>query len=221
MGYAQSKLVAETLCVKAAQQTGLPARVLRIGQVVGDTEHGIWNTTEAIPLMIQAATTTGALPELDEYHRWLPVNTVAGIVADISLSTSLPVSEIKYQNEGGKGNENAQQIFNIINPSPFHWTRDLLPYLQNAGLQFEQVEQRAWIKRLRESNPDPVANPPIKLVDFFAAKYDTDTPKRAARWETGRTRGVSATFRDEVGALDQGVVGKMVGYFLGRKGWAR
>src|SRR5699024_8914255 len=55
MGYAQSKLVGEYICSNASRQTSLTTRVLRIGQVVGDTQHGIWNSTEAIPLMLQCA----------------------------------------------------------------------------------------------------------------------------------------------------------------------
>lgn len=66
MGYARSKLVTERIIRAAAEQTGMVARVLRVGQIVGDSKMGIWNTTEAIPLMIQSAVTMGALPALDE-----------------------------------------------------------------------------------------------------------------------------------------------------------
>jgi nucleoside-diphosphate-sugar epimerase len=66
MGYARSKLVAEKIIEAAARQTGMVAKVLRVGQIVGDAENGIWNTTEAIPLMIRSAVTLGALPSLDE-----------------------------------------------------------------------------------------------------------------------------------------------------------
>lgn len=66
MGYARSKLVAERIIKAAAEKTGMVARILRIGQIIGDSEFGIWNTTEAIPLMIQSAVTLGVLPDLDE-----------------------------------------------------------------------------------------------------------------------------------------------------------
>jgi thioester reductase-like protein len=66
MGYARSKLVTERIVKMAAEQTGMVATVLRVGQIIGDSEEGIWNTTEAIPLMIQSAVTMGALPALDE-----------------------------------------------------------------------------------------------------------------------------------------------------------
>ncbi|KAI9376213.1 hypothetical protein BJX61DRAFT_531045 [Aspergillus egyptiacus] len=211
MGYAQSKLVAEHLCINAAKQTGLHARVLRIGQVVGDTTHGIWNTTEAIPLMLQAAKTIGALPKLDEFHRWLPVDSVASIISDILLSSTPEYDASTVE---------TQPVFNIISPHPFHWTKDLLPFIRDAGLEFEELNPREWILRLRESNPDPVKNPPIKLVDFFAGKYDTEEPKRALGWETRKTGEVSGTFK-KVSPLDQGMVGKMMGYFMEEWGWER
>jgi len=62
MGYARSKLVTEYICHAAAAKAGIAARVLRVGQIVGDTHFGMWNATEAIPLTIQSATTIGALP---------------------------------------------------------------------------------------------------------------------------------------------------------------
>ena len=174
MGYARSKLVTEHICVLAGKETGISARILRVGQVIGDTVHGIWNDTEAIPLMLQAATTIGAIPALDENPLWLPVDTVAHGVTDISLS------------DAGSG------VMNLVNHQSFHWTRDLLPALHATGLDFEEVGQKEWVDRLRASNPDPVANPPIKLLEFFASKYDNDNPKRSGlTYATGKARSIS------------------------------
>ncbi|WXC42822.1 hypothetical protein SNK03_002592 [Fusarium graminearum] len=64
-GYARSKYVAEHITGNACK-AGAVARVLRLGQLVGDTKVGEWNTTEGIPLMIQTAVTLGALPALNE-----------------------------------------------------------------------------------------------------------------------------------------------------------
>lgn len=65
-GYARSKWVSEQIVRNAAKEVDADSRVLRIGQLVGDSKIGEWNTTEGVPLMIQTATTTGALPALDE-----------------------------------------------------------------------------------------------------------------------------------------------------------
>jgi len=64
-GYARSKLVAERIVAAAAETAGVPTRILRIGQVVGDTQVGIWNDTEAWPLIVRSARTLGVLPSLD------------------------------------------------------------------------------------------------------------------------------------------------------------
>lgn len=208
MGYAQSKLVGEHICANAAKQTGLTSRVLRIGQIIGDTKHGIWNPTEAFPLMLQSATTIGALPRLDESPRWMPVDTVAGVVVDISLADT-PGFDSSMDPYPG--------VFNILNPHPFHWTNDLLPYLRNAGLEFEELGQREWVRRLRASNADPVANPPVKLVEFFASKYDSDLKPKRLEWDTEKARTVSSTFRG-VGLVDQAIVEKSLAYFRG-EGW--
>ncbi|KAK2757279.1 putative NRPS-like protein biosynthetic cluster [Arachnomyces sp. PD_36] len=205
MGYAQSKLVTEALCARAVSETGMDARVLRVGQIVADTVQGIWNDTEAIPLMLQAASTMGALPTLDESPRWLPVDYVAETVLDISLSPDSP-----------------QAFFNIVNPATFHWTKDLLPALKAAGLRFEEVDQREWIRRLRSSNPDPGANPTIKLLEFFAGKYDRDTneKRRAIGYGTSATEKLSPILasRPETGQ-NISFVRKFVNHFLSTS-WA-
>ncbi|KIX95558.1 uncharacterized protein Z520_08678 [Fonsecaea multimorphosa CBS 102226] len=201
MGYAQSKLVTEHLVTRAASQTGMEARVLRVGQIIADTAHGIWNDTEAIPLMLRAATTIGTLPALDECPRWLPVDSVARTVIDMSLSST------------------TKSVFNIVNPRTFHWTKELLPALHSAGLSFAEVNQREWIRHLRASNPDPEQNPTIKLVEFFANKYDNDVTKRKNfNYVTTTAEQVSPEL-GIVPALSADLVKKFVGHFL-KTSWA-
>jgi thioester reductase-like protein len=195
MGYAQSKLLTEHLSQIATEQTGISTHVLRIGQVIGDTEHGIWNATEAIPMMLRSSTTIGALPCLDECPRWLPVDTVAKTVIDITLSSA------------------PSGVVNIVNPQTFHWTRDLLPYLLASGIQFDELTPRDWIARLRASNPDPVANPPYKLLQFFSNKYGKDsTPQSPPEWQTEKARTWSKSL-SEAPVLDQGLVDRMIMHF--------
>ncbi|KAF3763913.1 hypothetical protein M406DRAFT_332357 [Cryphonectria parasitica EP155] len=195
MGYAQSKSVAEAICARAGETSGVPVRVLRIGQIVADTEHGVWNATEGVVMCMQTALTVGALPKLQEEPSWLPVDVVAQGVSEISLS--------------GAGSLFA----NVANHRLFSWTNDLLPALRGAGLKFEEVEPKEWIRRLRESNPDPVANPPIRLVDFFATKYDKESFAPSKRYVTENARSLSQALADPP-LLDQEFVNKFVGQFL-------
>lgn len=69
-GYARSKYVGEEVVLEAARR-GADARVLRVGQLVGDTGVGAWNAGEGVPLMIRTAETLGVLPELDEVSFFL------------------------------------------------------------------------------------------------------------------------------------------------------
>lgn len=175
----------------------MAARVLRVGQIVADQSSGIWNDTEAIPLMLQAATTIGALPTLNERPRWLPVDVVATAVNDISLS------------------DTSKTFFNVVNPNTFSWTNDLLPSLKQAGLSFEKIEQREWIKRLRASNQDVEQNPTYKLLEFFASKYDKESSKAnpGLEYETAAVEAISPALRD-CPALTQDLVTKFVRQFL-------
>lgn len=197
MGYAQSKLVTENLCDRASRQTGLKTRVLRVGQIIGDTQHGRWNTTEAIPLMLQAARTIGALPELDETPYWLPVDTVAKACSEIACSAA----------DSG--------VMNIVNEKSFHWSRDLMPLLKDAGLHFETVPQQEWVRRLRASEADPVKNPPIKLLDFFASKYDNDKPRRLLTHSTTRAQGFSPSLQN-ADVIGRDIVDKIVSQLVGQ-----
>jgi carbohydrate kinase (thermoresistant glucokinase family) len=194
MGYAQSKSVAEHLCARAAQRAGVRTRVLRVGQIIADTKHGVWNHTEAIPLMLQTAITVGALPRLRETPSWLPVDDVAQAVADISLSDAGTV------------------VANVTNPKSFRWTEDLLPALRTAGLEFDEVEPKEWVRRLRESDQDPEANPPIKLVEFFASKYDRDEFPPSKMFATDVARRLSPALADAP-VLSKNLVAKFVAYF--------
>lgn len=47
----------------------------------------------------------------------------------------------------------------------------MLPVMANAGLTFEALPTDQWMERLRNSEQDPVKNPPIKLLDWFESKY--------------------------------------------------
>ncbi|RDW81354.1 putative NRPS-like enzyme (JCVI) [Aspergillus mulundensis] len=196
MGYAQSKLVTEHVVNRACHETSLSARVLRVGQIVADTEHGIWNATEAIPMIFQTAETVNALPLLDEILSWTPVDTIASSIIEATLSPT------------------AAEVMNVTNPSLSHWTRDLLPLLKEAGLTFDALPKREWLARLR-SNTDPTTNPPIKLLDFFSNKYDNDSPPRVLLYDTKKSQSAAPSLRNAAG-LTQDFVNRFVRYFRGQ-----
>jgi carbohydrate kinase (thermoresistant glucokinase family) len=194
MGYAQSKLVTEHIVNRAAHQTGMTARVLRVGQIISDTVHGIWNPTEAIPMMLQTAETIHALPQLEDLISWTPVDFIASSVIDLTLAPT------------------AGEVVNLTNPTLSHWTQDLLPLLRQSGLEFEELKPRDWLNRLRRSNPDPGKNPPIKLVDFFVKKYDHDRPSRVLLYSTQKAQAAAPALR-QAGGLTAELVTRFIKYF--------
>ncbi|KAI1462010.1 L-aminoadipate-semialdehyde dehydrogenase [Annulohypoxylon moriforme] len=211
MGYARSKLVTEHIIRAAARKTGMHARVLRTGQLMGDSHKALWNPTEAIPLMIQSATTIGALPMLDETPSWLPVDICAAAILELSgLSPSAK----------GHLSENSEEVYHVLNPILFSWSKDLLPALRAAGLEFETVSQREWVRRLRESEPDPQKNPPIKLLHFFEEKYDNDSAGRSGLvFETQTTAKYSEIIDKGFDIIESGILQKCLDNW--RLAWAR
>lgn len=101
-GYARSKLVSEHI-VKAASKAGADAHILRIGQIIGDTITGAWNSTEAFPLTIQSALALKTLPQLDvvstEYlpHSQSPANLARRARGSQSTLWQAPSSTFSYQ----------------------------------------------------------------------------------------------------------------------------
>ncbi|KAH8804499.1 hypothetical protein F5884DRAFT_796175 [Xylogone sp. PMI_703] len=166
MGYGRSKLISEHIVNNARKLTGMTATVLRIGQLAGDGATGNWNETEAVPLMIRSAVSIGALPMLDEDVSWLPVDICATTILDLV-----------FTDRDGNGSpfnstEDAGLVYHVLSPKRFNWTRDLLPALRRTNLPaFEMVETTEWLRRLNQSDPDPVKNPTAKLYDFYAGKY--------------------------------------------------
>lgn len=193
MGYARSKLVAERLC-QLSHAAGLDARVLRVGQIVGDTKLGQWNDTEAIPLMIRSAVSMGALPTLGDTLTWLPIDVVAKVIVEACRSPQ------------------HQDVYHVVNPRSLNWTRDLLPMLKAGGLSFEEVTAQDWLQRLASSNPDPAANPTIKLLDFFKGKYTVPKTGPAVFYETKLTEAVSPTLKS-ITPPDAPLIAKMVKYW--------
>lgn len=207
MGYARSKWVAEHIVNAAAKATGIEARVLRSGQIIGDSVSGIWNGTEAIPLMFRAAVTLGALPALDENPSWLPVDKSAQAVLELSgLAASGNRTDGYFQLQ-----DEPDVVYHVQNPVTVRWTEDVLPALADAGLKFEIVNQREWVKRLREGEQDPKINPTVKLVDFFANKYDNDRPGRSGLvFDTRRTEERSRAIGDGYHVVKSGLIAKCV-----------
>ncbi|KAF9770302.1 hypothetical protein IL306_012181 [Fusarium sp. DS 682] len=199
-GYSRSKYVAEQICAKAAAEVGLPVAIVRIGQIVGDTVSGIWNTSEAVPLMIRSAQTIGALPTLQERVRWLPVDDVAQIAIEIGSSDAMVPSQTS--------------VFNVVNPHTLRWTEDLLPLLAENGLSFQAASSSEWLRKLEESDTNPETNPPRKLLEYFKRQCKPRDTDEDREWEINRAAKWSSTFRNSTAPSPQ-LISVILQYFKG------
>ncbi|KIY03266.1 uncharacterized protein Z520_01733 [Fonsecaea multimorphosa CBS 102226] len=178
MGYGRSKLVTEHM-VNNAARFGVDGRVIRIGQIVGDSRQGFWNDSESTPLIIRSALTLGCLPTLEEYCSWIPVDVVARIIVDLCSDDTSTGAE----SEDVSASAGICRFYNVVNPKSFSWTADLLPSLREAGLSFESVSPQEWLARLAASEQDPNINPTVKLRSIYESRYGT---RPCVPYEEGR-----------------------------------
>ncbi|PWN87368.1 acetyl-CoA synthetase-like protein [Acaromyces ingoldii] len=131
-GYGQSKWVAEQIC-QASHSSDRPVTIARVGQLCGDTKHGIWNETEAWPLLVRTANEVGSLPATGPAIDWLPVDVAAKAIIDIALSTT------------------TSPIAHVTTPMQAHrpsWS-DFLHWLRSSGVRFDVKTNEEWLDQLK------------------------------------------------------------------------
>ncbi|KAH7098977.1 L-aminoadipate-semialdehyde dehydrogenase [Auriculariales sp. MPI-PUGE-AT-0066] len=194
-GYARSKWVVEKLCQRAGEKAPqFTIGVFRLGQMVGDSINGVWNETEAWPLMIKGAQTVGSMPVTSEHPSWLPVDYAGRAVKEIVLAPSVQ----------------GPRVYHVVNPNTAASWDDLLAALQAAGLKFQSIKIDEWLSALEKSEKDPNVNPVIKLQDFFRKRYAS---KRAAMvFKTDETVKTAPCLADAPG-IEPAIVEKWVNHW--------
>ena len=153
-----------------AARGGARSYVLRIGQIVGDLQSGSWNDNECFPSMIRSALSMKPLPALNQICSWIPVDTLATAILEISrtvLSASKPCAIDSTK---------PLVVYNLCNPHFFSWDQ-LLEKVRHTGLEFETVPYGDSMQLLRNSasNGDEEQNPAVKLLDHFGLRYSMST----------------------------------------------
>ena len=164
LGYSRSKWVAEAICEQAYHRTPLRGNVavLRIGQLCGDTKNGIWNASEAWPLMLSSVRALKALPDLHESLDWLPVDTAARAVIEIALN--------KTDRLPGTSEENIP-VYHILNQSRATTWSDLLAWMKKLSPGFDIISPAAWVGRLKDL---PKTHASTKLLGLWTEAYSDD-----------------------------------------------
>ncbi|KAL4882687.1 hypothetical protein BJY04DRAFT_227020 [Aspergillus karnatakaensis] len=205
MGYARSKLVGEAI-VSNARKSGARAFSLRIGQVSGHSKKGLWNDSEAIPLMIRSALTLKALPDLDTTCSWLPADKLACSLLEIARACSLNSSK-----DAPSNNLTDDSIYNLSNPRHFSWAT-LLDVLRQQGFVFETVPFKDWLEKLRESEVkgEELVNPAVKLVAHYEASYGGTGASIPKTFITAKAERDSATLRNgRLRIVEDGILARL------------
>jgi nonribosomal peptide synthetase MxcG len=133
-GYQQSKWHAERLCKLAADQ-GLDVQVVRLGRVVGSTATTLVNPGDIVWRIARASTRCGYWPQLNVAEVWTPVDTVASIAAQLSLTPAAP-------------GEAACRVFHVTHQSTVHLERLRLA-LVRAGFLAQSCALPDWLEQVR------------------------------------------------------------------------
>ena len=230
MGYGRSKLIGEHI-VSNASKSGARAYSLRIGQVSGHSKKGLWNDSEALPLMIRSALTLKALPDLPETTcSWLPVDKLASSILEIAgvcshasppsspwsrISSNASSCSADCDDGSGGGGDDDDTIYNLCNSRTFTWS-SLLMTLRNSGFEFETVPFNTWLQKLRESEArgEENVNPAVKLTDHYEAMYAQSSPgpqkrqPQEKKFHTDKAERDSVTLRDgPLRIIEDGILG--------------
>lgn len=156
-----------------------------------------------IPLMVRSALSTGVLPDnpsVSDQCSWIDVDSLSRAILDIGRLTRGGLEKPE--------SEESQLVYNLVHPRPFSWSHDFLPALKAAGLDFEAVERRTWLEKLRNSEKDINKNPSRKLLAFWEAQ-NVDGGGTII-FETAEAEARSEAMRDMARVVDVEYVAKLL-----------
>ncbi|EMT71468.1 Linear gramicidin synthase subunit D [Fusarium odoratissimum] len=191
LGYSRSKWVAEQVCDAANKKQDSPlASIVRVGQLCSN-ESGVWNTTEAYPLLLSTSKITGCLPDLpNEVLNWLPVEQAAQAVIEIAFTHSKGLNT---------------PVYHVLNPHITPSWKDMLDWLaaSNEGPEFEIVSSSEWLERLEKALGDENDHPSQALLGLWKRSYSRGDmnenavdDQESSVFEVAQTQKVSVSIRD-------------------------
>jgi thioester reductase-like protein len=172
IGYSRSKWVAEAICASAAKKLPGTIKILRLGQLTGDTENGVWNMSEAWPLMLTTAYTLNCLPMLEEPLGWLPFDTAATAVVEIALQNAQ--------------SDKQPEVYHLVNHSADATWSNLLSWSRDVGPQpYDIVAPKVWLDML-ERFPKPI--PAKNFLHLWRNAYGNGSHREDPQTRHGKMR---------------------------------
>ena len=171
LGYSRSKWIAERICDRADQQTRLNGRiaVMRVGQLSGATETGIWNMNEAYPMLLSQVSLTNCLPDLRDLPlNWLPVDVAAKSFLEVAAG-------IKKSKSG------CMQVYHIVNMETSTEWKDLLRWVKKLHESIEIMPPPAFVKKLQELQRSGSEHPAMRLLPHWRETYGDQETSRECK----------------------------------------
>ncbi|EST05556.1 Acyl carrier protein-like protein [Kalmanozyma brasiliensis GHG001] len=172
MGYARSKWVAEQVVSRRFPEGG--SRIVRIGQLCADTQKGVWNESEAWPLLIAISCRLGVFPRLQERLDWISTDVAAKSLLDISSAQKDGVFHVAQPTTGS-------------DPAP-SW-EELHEWLQASELNLSLISPQEWLDRVAESDADHRG-----LLSLWQKNF-TSPPTDPTKFDCNKALDASANFR--------------------------
>lgn len=188
LGYGRSKWVAESICASARvggsfseptpsgsesiapEEEKAPIIIIRVGQLCGSQQRGVWNATEAWPLLLSASSrVTGNLPALKgEPLAWLPVDVAASAVLELAFFVeekgSTARSGLKVQKT---------PVYHVANSYQSPSWGDMVEWLVAEEEQkgMKTVTPEAWLHELESALESGKQHPARALVHVWKKNF--------------------------------------------------
>ncbi|KAF8501962.1 hypothetical protein BU17DRAFT_58804 [Hysterangium stoloniferum] len=191
-GYGQSKYVSERVLVRAVQEAGLRATIVRIGQLSGDNKCGVWNRNEHVPILIRSSVEIGMVPVDAPAVHWLPSDIAASAILRQTLESIKPL-----------------EYFHVDNPTPTPWLNVAQAIATYSPTPLQLVDFSRWLSRVGSDELDAERVPAKRLLDFFQSLVHTHTAPLAY------DRSAKVAPEILVGEINGALIKKFVEYQLG------
>ncbi|KAL0258295.1 putative NRPS-like protein biosynthetic cluster [Diplodia seriata] len=170
-GYGESKHVAGRILAEAARRAGVPASIVRCGQLGGPRGRGVWNRHEWLPSLVRTSVSMGKVPAHlgnSDLVDWVPMDAAGRTVVEVSLA------KVREHERIVEGEVDRLDVFHVQNPRAARW-EELVPVIREwygaRGRVVEAVDFDEWLDELRRvplTDADQVARKPgVKLIDFY------------------------------------------------------
>ncbi|KAF8904606.1 hypothetical protein CPB85DRAFT_967094 [Mucidula mucida] len=195
-GYTESKWIAESVLVKAAEQTDLQVSIIRIGQLSGGP-NGSWNPKEWLPSLIRSAQVVQCMPSPVGLLAWMPVHLAAAAILEMRHSP--------------------HPFMNLAHPDPVPAVAVFQALADK--LQVPLVGYAEWLMTLEASMRAGRSLTSMSLLDFYRTAYrppSGDVSSEAfgmARADTACAREAAPLVHSSIARLGPGDVDSWVRYW--------